>query len=394
VAGESTGRSPTIFTSGFLLLAAGALLYLGLLFRQPGLYLLAALLLLVAGGARLWGALSHLRVAATFKVEGSRVFPGQAIRLDTTVEHGKRLPVGICLDWAPGGAFRPLAPGAPLRQSGLLWRRGLRFRSELVALRRGVHEVAPPRIQTSDPAGIFSRELGSGRSVPVIVYPRLAALKPAALPQRELFGAASLKNPVMDPAYILGTRDYQPSGPSRHIHWKASARRLRLQEKVFEPSGQGSALLALEVSGFEEEQGEEDFERTLEVIASLGVQLARRGFAVGLAANGGVPVVPLGRGARHLPALLEALARLQRRRSASLEQMLVSASCLRRGSVCLAFFRETGAGAQGLDRLCRRHGVPVVGFACRASSGLPGPEPANRMTFRLLSELAEPERDA
>jgi uncharacterized protein (DUF58 family) len=105
-------------------------------------------------------------------------------------------------------------------------------------------------------------------------------------------------------------------------------------------------------------------------------------------------VVPLGRGPRHLPALLEALARLQRQPGAPLEQVLVSASCLRRGSVCLAFFRETGAGAQGLERLCRRCGVPVVGFACRASGQPPDPGTAPRLPFRLLSELADPERDA
>ncbi len=76
---------------------------------------------------------------------------------------------------------------------------------------------------------------------------------------RELFGVPGVKSPVKDPVYILGTRDYQPSGPSRHIHWKASARHLKLQEKVFEPSEQEKVLLALEVGSFQKSLANEAF---------------------------------------------------------------------------------------------------------------------------------------
>ena len=103
---------------------------------------------------------------------------------------------------------------------------------------------------------------------------------------RDLFGVPGAKSPVKDPVYILGTRDYRPSGPSRHIHWKASARHLRLQENVFEPSQQEKVMLALEVRSFGKSTEKEAFEHTLEVIASLAVQLQDTGCAVGLVTNG------------------------------------------------------------------------------------------------------------
>jgi hypothetical protein len=120
------------------------------------------------------------------------------------------------------------------------------------------------------------------------------------------------------------------------------------------------------------------------------VQLGRRGFAVGLASNGGVPVVPLGRG--RLPALLEALARMPRRACAPLEQVLAGASCLRRGSSCVAFLYEADGRADGLGGLCSRFGVPAVGFACHPPREPQGAHRPTRFPFRLLSELADPER--
>jgi uncharacterized protein (DUF58 family) len=144
----------------------------------------------------------------------------------------------------------------------------------------------------------------------VIVYPQLVSLEPVSLPRRDLFGVPGAKSPVKDPIYTLGTRDYQPSRPSRFIHWKATARHLQLQEKVFEPSEREKILIALEVGAFEKSKVTDAFERTLEMIASLAVRMEGRGYAVGLAANGklkggGLSIVPPAQGSGRLAAILE-----------------------------------------------------------------------------------------
>ena len=59
----------------------------------------------------------------------------------------------------------------------------------------------------------------------------------------------------------------------------------------------------------------EDFERSLEVIASLVLQMNRRGIAVGFATNGNMPgrgsnIIPISRSTRQIEFLMESLARI------------------------------------------------------------------------------------
>ena len=103
--------------------------------------------------------------------------------------------------------------------------------------------------------------------------------------------------------------------PSRRIHWKVSARHNRLQEKLCEPAEQEKLLILLDVDEFENEQAMEDFEKSLEVIASLVLQMNRRGIAVGFATNGNMPgggskIIPISRSTQQIEFLLESLARI------------------------------------------------------------------------------------
>jgi uncharacterized protein (DUF58 family) len=121
---------------------------------------------------------------------------------------------------------------------------------------------------------------------------------------------------VEDPIFVFGTRDYQPGRPSRRIHWKVSARHNRLQEKLCEPAEQEKSLILLDVDQFENDGAMEDFERSLEVIASLVLQMNRRGIAVGFATNGHMPgggsnIIPISRSTRQIELLLESLARIR-----------------------------------------------------------------------------------
>jgi len=205
------------------------------------------------------------------------------------------------------------------------------------------------------------------------VYPRLVPLKPLSLPRRDLFGVPGAKSPVQDPIYILGTRDYQHWQPARYIHWKASARHNRLQEKVFEPSEQEKVLLVVEVDQFGQHNAEEDFERTLEAVASLALRLDQRGFAVGLVTNGaavggGPTILPIARNPQQLPAILEVLARLRMAASGDLADTLHRGLELSWGVSCVHFSYDQDAITLATEGYFSRRKIPVVFVVCRPRS--------------------------
>jgi uncharacterized protein (DUF58 family) len=364
-------REPTIFNSLLVRIFVGIFLFVALLYRQSELSQLAFLVLLVMTAAKIWTSMSHRRVTVSIKVDKQRAFPGEALALETIVENAKLLPVRVHIQWSLDSALkREGGDEQVLRQeAGLLWYQRVQLNSNIVVRRRGVYQMGPHCIRAGDLFGFFEKEKRSQETIRIIVYPRLVRLKSVALPMRELFGVPGAKSPVKDPVYILGTRDYQPSGPSRHIHWKASARHLRLQEKVFEPSEQEKVLLALEVGSFEKSAAKEDFEHTLEVLASLAVQLQHKGCAVGLVTNGvltggGFSVLPATRAPGQLPAILETLARLQKAQDGAIEPIMRQTMGSQRGVSCAYFSYQAGQVAAETQKYCRRRNIPMTFFVC------------------------------
>jgi uncharacterized protein (DUF58 family) len=379
---EPAAREPTVFTSRLLLFLVGIVLFVALLYRAHALSLLAAVLLAIVGGARLWSLAALSRLSCTCRLDRTRVFPGEAVCLDTVVENAKFLPVGIQMNWSAADALEPEDPARHLnsRRAALLWHQQVRFPIRLLARRRGLHRVGPSLLRAGDLFGIFARDQRLDQTAAVVVYPRLVPVRVPELPRRELFGSPGVKSPVEDPAFVLGTRDYASSRPSRHIHWKASARLGRLQEKVFEPSAQGKILLALTVEGYrateigDAEAAAAAFEGTLEVIASLAVRLGGRGFAVGflsdaLPAGAAPALVPAGRGPGQLPAILEALALLEPASRGRLESVIRCTSALSGGVACVVFCRAPNEDTAQVARLCRECGVPVSGYAWQPAGG-------------------------
>ena len=273
-----------------------------------------------------------------------------------------------------------------------MWHQTVQFQQELVALRRGVYQVGPPRIRAGDFLGFFEKEKSAGDVTQLIVYPRLVALKPVVIHRRDLFGLPGAQSPVTDPIYILGTRDYQPANPSRHIHWKASARHLKLQEKIFEPSEQARVLLALDVKSFTKSHQPECFEHTLEVVASLAVRLERLGYAIGLTANGILQgghsaLVPLGSGPRQIPTILETLARMQAEPDGSIARAITRFPGSRRGISFIYFCYDHGRSVADMENFFRRRQMAVTFVASRGDSNS-APSAANKGTnWHWIEEL-------
>jgi uncharacterized protein (DUF58 family) len=286
-----------------------------------------------------------------------------------SLENRKFLPVWIYLGWPEHAAFASDHHEESFSRhgAGLLWHQKMKVRQEFTALRRGVFQLGPPHLGSSDPFGFFHKKKKLGKPVQVLVYPRLVPVKTIFPPKQDWFDTPGANSPIKDPVYILGTQDYQPSRPSRHIHWKASARHFRLQEKVFEPSESGKILVALDVGSFEKASAKDAFERTLEVIASLSIKLDASGQAVGLMTNGmmkgaGTSTVIPARNAHQLPAILEALARLQMKRHSPMAHAIRGAPFKQRAVSCLIFSYSYGKDIVESKNLLQKRRVPVTMF--------------------------------
>jgi uncharacterized protein (DUF58 family) len=385
-------RLPSIFIIPLMQFFVGALLFIALLHGQRDLTVFALLLFAVMYGARLWSRLSLSGIQSHAIVDKEKVFPGETLFLTILAQNAKFLPVWLQMRVPVDGPLNPSSKEITFtKESGLLWYQRAQFQWELAAQRRGVHRVGPPRLKAADLFGFFTREREEKESLHVIVYPRLVPLKPMSLPRRDFFGVPGARSPVKDPIYILGTRDYQHWRPARHIHWKASARHNRLQEKVFEPSEQEKVLLVVEVDQFAGNNAGESFERTLEVVASFAVQLDQKGYAVGFATNGvvegGPTILPIGRNPQQVASILEVLARLKMKAKADLTNTLNRGLQLAWGASCVHFSYERGVTAPSVEGYFSHRNIPVVFVVCRPRPSLEEDEPRLRGKVYRLDEI-------
>jgi uncharacterized protein (DUF58 family) len=368
---------PSLFIVPLTELMVGICVFIALLYGQRELTLLGLLVLGITMGARQWSRLGLSRIRSAVTADKHKLFPGESFVLSVSAENAGFLPVWLQVGVPFEGAFDPDSEAMSFTsESGLLWYQKVRFNRQFVARRRGVYRVGPAWMKVADLLGFFPREKQTAGDMQVIVYPRLVPLKPLSLPSRDFFGVPGAKSPVQDPVYILGTRDYQHGQPARYIHWKASARHNRLQEKVFEPSEQKKVLLAVEVGQFQKANASENFERTLEVVGSLAVDCQRRSYALGFVTNGvvegGPSILAMGRSPRQLPAVLEILARLKMRANGSLADIMCRALELPWGVSCVHFACVQDEETQTIAQYFSNRRIPMKFVVCSSRDSLEG----------------------
>jgi hypothetical protein len=236
-------RASSLFITVPALALGVPLLVTALVYKQRDLSILMLLVLCVAGGAKLWTTFGHRGTQCRTGADKKMVFPGNRIELTLTLTNTTFLPLWVRAD-VPLNGLRP-APGEDethLTGESGLWHDSGRFQWDVTAPRRGVFRPGPIGLTCGDIFGFFPKESEVDDPLEIIVYPRLVPLKTFSMIRRDFFGIPGDFSPVRDPVYILGTHDYQHGRPARFIHWKASARRRVLQEKVFEPTEQEKVL--------------------------------------------------------------------------------------------------------------------------------------------------------
>ena len=389
---------PSLFVIPLMQFFVGALLLIALLNGQRDLIVLTLLVLGVMVGARLWAQRSLSGLQHRLRIDKLKTFPGEKLTLKVIVENTKLLPIWLRITIPAKGLIPPSSGETALTKEGnLLWYQRIHFDWDLTTDRRGVYQVGPLYLQAGDLFDFFSRQKKAEESHSLIVYPRLISLRPFPLPRLDFFGVPKAKHPVQDPIFILGTRDYQHGQPAKYIHWKASARHNRLQEKVFESTHQEKILLVVDVASFAQHQAEEGFERALEVVASLAVRLDQQGHALGLIANGSVvgggpAIVPVARNDQQMPAILELLARLQMKHDGDIIEVLRHRLTFSWGASCIHFACEEDKALHAVKKYLRRRNVSAMFFICQRNVEAVGDRFDFRREIYHLDQIRSRER--
>ncbi|MBN1848890.1 MAG: DUF58 domain-containing protein [Deltaproteobacteria bacterium] len=362
-------RVSSIFIIPLLQCIVGAFLVIALLNRERDLAIVTILILVIMIGARLWSRWSIVGTNTWARVDKYKAFPDERLHVDVQAENRKWLPIQLYIEMPVTGALEPINRIGLNNECRLLWYQKAHFQWDFLCVRRGVYRIGPPRIETGDLFGFFSKRKRYERAPnQIIVYPRLIPLKSIAFPRRDFFGQPGAKSPVQDPIYIMGTRDYQSRRPARYIHWKASARHNRLQEKVFEPSAQENLFLVVDVTPFEANNARDEFERALEAVASLAVQCDQKGFALGLLTNGvveGAPAfLPVSRSTQQLANILETLARLDMKTTGPLLDLLRNGCSFHWGISSICFSCGVDASWPALEHFFAYRKIPMMFIAC------------------------------
>ncbi len=389
-------RVSSIFITTPLLLMACLLMIAALYYRNRDLSIVVLLILSIGGAARVWTMFGHNGIGITAGVDKKRAFPGHVLDFNLTLTNGTYLPLWCQAIIPLNGLTHHDRQGGGTDMAGqtsLLWHDVSRFAWKLVAPGRGIFRPGPISLTSGDLFGFFPRERTVHAPVEIIVYPRLVPLRSFSVIRRDFFGIPGDESPVRDPVYILGTHDYQFGRPARFIHWKASARRRILQEKVFEPTEQEKIFFVVLVEGFEKEQASAEFERMLEAVASIAALLDEKGIAAGLATDAAMN----GKGAfyrsvrkdpGHLSSILEMLARMRMEKGRDVLEGLRGGTGMPFGVTCICFSYEAGDASRSVREYFRRRRIPVIDYVCRMprreGGNAPGPGAATRALCDLL----------
>jgi len=293
----------TAFLAGFLFLLATNLMA-GWLF-----FLVAFLIALLAVGF-----LSAASAARAVRVEAAaptvRAVEGGEVTLPVIVE-GRRgarfLRIGALVGGRRGEIF--LAAIA----------RGERHRVmlRLPAPARGAYPLERLEIIAQGLVGMFRMRRRVDAAGEVLVRPRFQTL--AALPSgRDADGGDSLARRRRGEE-LVGTREYLPGDPARHIHWRSSRRHRRLIVKEFDDPVAPTAAIVVDLAAGQEREA---LDRALRAAASLAYTSIQHGLDVAVLAVERRGPVQLRGGWEHIwdglarlnadgPALPEATARLR-----------------------------------------------------------------------------------
>ena len=278
--------------------------------------------------AKWWAKISLNAVMVSQKLSIQKLFAGESTTLILDVQNAKWLPVPwfelkkqIPRDLQINGPFifnsstnmnQLLLSASLQKDSKMTWE------IEIYCGKRGIYRIGQSVIRSGDFFGLYEDERnGDEQFIDLVVYPRFYKFEELSLESIKPFGELRGKEIIFeDISQLIGIRDYQLGDPMKHIDWKASARSMKLQSRVFAPSGSYALVVALDVSTFPQSWKGSDpilVERAVSVAASIAKWGEECGYDLGLISNDyyarGRPIrIGVGRHPDRLSKILDALA--------------------------------------------------------------------------------------
>lgn len=188
-------------------------------------------------------------------------------------------------------------------------RQTLAVRASSIMNKRGVHALPPIELRSGFPMGLFERRRYFKDHNELVVFPRVSSLRTGVLEVLDGTGETPIIR-VGDGDEFFGLRDYIPGDAPRRIAWRVSARRGHLVVRELEPSTSHTVYIAFDTRSIPEmEDFEENFEKGVDLVASLASSFLNRQYCVSvICPQGGTE---LGEGPAHTTAILHFLARIE-----------------------------------------------------------------------------------
>lgn len=280
--------------------ACAVVIVLGALIRQPLLLIVAVLGLLVLLTADIWARYCLRDLHFERELSENRVLFGEEITLALKIENAKLLP----LPWLEIEDNVPRSLNLHGRRARIQlssnravlenlfsprWYERVTRRYTLSCTTRGVHTFGPTSIRSGDLFGFTDRSEQLDNRQYLIVYPLVVPLSSFNIPARYPFGDRRAPRRLLeDPSRVIGVRDYVYGDDLRRVHWKASARMMQLQSKIYEPTTTYTLALFLNVAPqLDAYYGIHPELQELSICAAASVTdwALNEGYAVGLYAN-------------------------------------------------------------------------------------------------------------
>jgi uncharacterized protein (DUF58 family) len=314
----------------------GGILIASLLLREPLLFIVSLILVLIAGVSRIWQRYCLVGLGYQRRFGQTRAFFGEDVPLTIEIANDKPLPLawleiedavpGLGMRVEPGHMAPSYMPGRRLLSMllSVRWYERVCRHYRVHCGMRGFHLFGPATLRTGDVFGFETLELEIRTEDYLLVYPKLVRLDRLGLPAGDPFGDVPLRRQWLfeDPLRTVGVREYRAGDSPRRLHWKATARApdQQLQVKLFEPTTTHRLLVAMNASTTSQNwawQGynPELLEAVITTSASVANWAVERGFQTGLLSNARMYRsraafrIPPSRDPRQLTTMLEALAK-------------------------------------------------------------------------------------
>ena len=322
-------------------------------------WILAWALTLAFGLSIVWLAFSTRGLKFSRSALGGRAQVGERIEERLALENHSMLPK-LWVQVADGSSL-------PGHHAGYVSSVGphqrIAWRAKTVCRRRGRFTLGPVIASTGDPLGLFRQELALAPEHSLLVLPPVLPLAhfelfPGAVPGRGRGSQRSLQATTN----VVTVRNYVPGDALTRIHWPSTARLGQFMVKEFDLDPTIDVVLLLDldrdVQAGEGDSSTEEYGVT--IAASLASYLLRQQeLSVGLIVSGVAEAsLPLDRSQRQLDRILELLAIVHPKRSASLGQVLtVEEAKLARNTVLIVITPSTKPDWPTVLHLLQRRGV-------------------------------------